>query len=314
MVWLIVGLVAISVTLLVLGATQFMAQPDTRLVRRRLQAVPAGEMGIREVRDRRRRRIQRESLEGFLEAFGARVASGSAGRKSLRAMLVHAGYRSPNAGLVFMGVRILLAGALLVVGIVAAASIGATPQNRLLFILFGGLLGWMLPFIVVRRQVKGRQTEIQRSLPDALDMMVVCVEAGMGLNQALVRVGEEMDRVCRSLSEEFALVNLEIRAGTPRDEALKHLGERTGVQDMRSFVSMLVQTDRFGTSIGTALRVHADESRTKRRQRAEEEAAKLSVKLLIPIVLFVFPSIFIVILGPASFRLAEMFGAMGATP
>jgi tight adherence protein C len=213
-----------------------------------------------------------------------------------------------------MGVRVLLAGGLLFVGILAAASYGITAQNRLLLILLGGLLGWMLPFIIVRRKVKARQGEIQRALPDALDMMVVCVEAGMGLNQALVRVGEEMDRVSRNLSEEFSLVSLEIRAGTPRDEALRHLGDRTGVADMRSFVSMLVQTDRFGTSIGEALRIHADESRTKRRQRAEELAAKLAVKLLIPIVLFIFPAIFIVILGPASFRMAELFGSMGGGP
>lgn len=314
MVWLIVGLVAVSAALFVLGASQFVVQSEAQLVRRRLQAVPVGEMGIREVRERRRRRIQRESLEGFLEAFGARVASESGRRKSLRDMLVHAGYRSPNAGLVFMGIRVLLAGGLLFLGILAAASFGVTAQNRLLLILFGGLLGWMLPFIIVRRKVKARQGEIQRALPDALDMMVVCVEAGMGLNQALVRVGEEMDRVSRALAEEFALVSLEIRAGTPRDEALRHLGDRTGLSDMRSFVSMLVQTDRFGTSIGQALRIHADESRTKRRQRAEEEAAKLSVKLLIPIILFIFPSIFIVILGPASFRLGDLFGAMGAGP
>lgn len=314
MVWVIVGLVAVSAALFVLAASQFLVQPEARLVRRRLEAVPMGEMGIREIRERRRRRLQRESLEGFLEAFGARVAADSSRRKSLRAMLVHAGYRSPRAGLIFMALRVLLAGAFFLVGVVAAASLGMTPQNRLLLIVFGGLLGWMLPFILVRRKARIRQDEIQRTLPDALDMMVVCVEAGMGLNQALVRVGEEMDRISRSLAEEFALVSLEIRAGTPREEALRHLGDRTGVADMRAFVSMLIQTDRFGTSIGQALRIHADETRTKRRQRAEEAAAKLAVKLLIPIVLFVFPSIFIVILGPASFRIAQMFGTMGGGP
>jgi tight adherence protein C len=160
--------------------------------------------------------------------------------------------------------------------------------------------------------MRRRQTELTRALPDALDLMVVCVEAGLGLNQALVRVGEEIDRVSRILSEEFVLVSLEIRAGAPREEALRHLGERTGLSEFRAFVSMLIQTDRFGTSIAQALRIHADESRTKRRQRAEEEAAKLAVKLLIPIVLFIFPSIFIVILGPALFRLGDLFGAMGA--
>jgi len=311
MVWLIVTLVAFSVMLFVLSASQFVVQPETRLVRKRLQSVPLGDVGIREVRERRRRLAQRESLEGFLEAFGARVASESGRRKSLRDMLMHAGYRRPSAGFIFMATRVFTAGAGFALGVLAATFSGASPDNRILMVLTGVLMGWMLPFLYMKRRMRRRQGEIQRALPDALDMMVVCVEAGMGLNQALVRVGEEMDRVSRALAEELALVSLEIRAGTPRDEALRHLGDRTGIADVRSFVSMLVQTDRFGTSIGQALRIHADESRTKRRQRAEEEAAKLSVKLLIPIVLFIFPSIFIVILGPAALQLGELFGTLG---
>jgi tight adherence protein C len=120
-----------------------------------------------------------------------------------------------------------------------------------------------------------------------------------------------MDRVSAALSAELVLVSLEIRAGTPRDEALRHLADRTGLGEMRAFVSMLIQTDRFGTSVAKALRIHADESRTKRRQRAEEQAAKLAVKMLIPIVLFIFPSIFIVILGPAVVRIGDLLGVMG---
>jgi tight adherence protein C len=314
MIWFVVGLIALSVALFVFGAAQLVTPAETRLVRRRLQALPMEGMGIREVRERRRRREQRESLEAFLEAFGARFGAESGQRKQLRNMLIHAGYRRPNAGLIFMGTRIFLAGVFLMAGIFAAAMFGISPQNRLLMVLGGLLLGWMIPFIVVRRKRRTRQDELQRALPDALDMMVVCVEAGMGLNQALVRVGEEMDRVSPALAEEITLVSLEIRAGTPRDEALRHLGERTGLQDIRAFVSMLIQTDRFGTSIGSALRIHADESRTMRRQRAEEAAAKLAVKLLIPIVFLVFPSMFIVILGPAAFRVADLFGAMGGGP
>ena len=150
------------------------------------------------------------------------------------------------------------------------------------------ILGWMIPFLFLKKKIRARQDELQRALPDALDLMVVCVEAGLGLNQALVRVGEEMDRVSRTLAEELTLVSLEIRAGTPREEALANLGKRSGVSDIRAFTSMLIQTDRFGTSIADALRIHADELRTKRRQRAEEEAAKLTVKMLIPIVMFIF--------------------------
>jgi tight adherence protein C len=186
--------------------------------------------------------------------------------------------------------------------------VSVTPQQRLLALVGSAMLGWMLPFLYLKKKVRARQDELQRSLPDALDLMVVCVEAGLGLNQALVRVGEEMDRVSTTLAEELTLVSLEIRAGTPREEALANLGKRTGVSDIRAFTSMLIQTDRFGTSIADALRVHADELRTKRRQRAEEEAAKLTVKMLIPIVMFIFPAIFLVILGPAVFHVSEFFG------
>jgi tight adherence protein C len=313
MIWLVVGLTALSVTLLVWGGSQLVTQSDSRVVRRRLQSL-AMTGGVLEVRERRRRRAQRESLESFLEAFGARVGSGAARKKQLRDTLLHAGFRHPNAGLIFMGTRVGLATIFLLVGVIAATFFGVTPQNRLMMVAAGMLFGWMLPFMVVKRKMRRRQDELQRALPDALDLMVVCVEAGLGLNQALVRVGEEIDRVSRALSEELVLVSLEIRAGTPRDDALRHLGDRTGLAEIRSFVSMLIQTDRFGTSIAQALRIHADESRTRRRQLAEEAAAKLAVKLLIPIVLFIFPSLFIVILGPAIFRIGDLFGVMGGTP
>jgi tight adherence protein C len=312
MIWLFVGLVAVSVSLLVLGVAQLVTDPEARLVRRRLQTVPTGAGRAETARERRRRRAQRESMESFLETFGERVGGEKGRRKSVKDMLIHAGYRRPNAGVVYIGIRVVLLGAGLAGGTLLAAFFGATAGHRLLLIVAGGLLGWMLPFLVVRSRVRRRQDEIQRTLPDALDLMVVCVEAGLGLNQALVRVGEEMERVSPAVSQEFILVSLEMRAGAPREEALRNLGERTGLADVRAFVAMLIQTDRFGTSIADALRIHADELRTKRRQRAEEKAAKLTVKLLIPIILFIFPSMFIVMLGPAVFHVTEAFGGLGA--
>jgi tight adherence protein C len=144
-------------------------------------------------------------------------------------------------------------------------------------------------------------------MPDMLDMLVVCVEAGLGLNQALVRVADEIDHVSLVMSEQLALVNLEMRAGTPRDEALKNLADRTGLTDMKSLVGMLIQTDRFGTSVADALRVHSDTMRTKRRQRAEEAAAKTTIKLVFPLVLFVFPAMFVVVLGPSVIAIYRMF-------
>ena len=143
-----------------------------------------------------------------------------------------------------------------------------------------------------------------------LDMLVCCVEAGLGLNQALVRVSDEIDHVSPIMSEQLAMINLEMRAGTPRDEALKNFAERTGLVDIRSLVSMLVQTDRFGTSVATALRVHSETMRTKRRQRAEEAAAKTTIKLVFPLVLFVFPAMFVVVLGPSALAIFRTFSKL----
>ncbi|MDX1389016.1 MAG: type II secretion system F family protein, partial [Acidobacteriota bacterium] len=159
-------------------------------------------------------------------------------------------------------------------------------------------------------RVKSRQTSLSRALPDTLDLLVVCVEAGLGLNQALVRVSDEVDRISPEMSDELTVVNLEIRAGTPRDEALRRLGERTGVDDIRSLTSMLLQTDRFGTSIADALRVHSDTLRTKRMQKAEEAAAKTTVKMLFPLIFFIFPAIFVVLVGPAVFLFRDFFGGL----
>jgi tight adherence protein C len=166
-------------------------------------------------------------------------------------------------------------------------------------------IGWVVPPFVIRHRITRRQKNIVRALPDALDMMVVCVEAGLALNQALLRVSEEITNVSPLMGEHLAMVNLEIRAGTARDEALRNLGERTGVPDIKSLVTMLIQTDRFGTSIATALRVHADTLRSKRRQRAEEAAAKTTIKLIFPLVFFIFPAMFVVILGPALIQIVN---------
>ena len=313
MIWAVVLLIAVSVSMFVMGVAGVVTDPETRLVRRRLQAAAGVGLRMGELRERRRRRRSRESLEAFLEAFGARVGGGKT-RVHMREMLLHAGYRRPSSGLVFIGARVALAAALGFSAILLATFADISPEQRVLLIVGLALLGWMIPFIYVRKKVRRRKDELQRTLPDALDLLVVCVEAGLGLNQALVRVGEEMNRVSRTLAEELTLVSLEIRAGTPREDALRNLGLRTGVPDIRAFTSMLLQTDRFGTSIADALRIHADELRTKRRQRAEEAAAKLTVKMLIPIIVFIFPSIFLVILGPAVFHVGELFNVFGATP
>jgi tight adherence protein C len=167
-------------------------------------------------------------------------------------------------------------------------------------------LGYLLPNIVLARLEKRRQHKIRLSLPDALDLLVVSVEAGLGLDQAMQRVGEELVFAHPELCEELRLINFELRAGKARSEALHNLGERTGVDDVISLVAMLVQTDKFGTSIAKSLRVHSDTLRTKRRQRAEEAAAKTGVKMVFPLVLCIFPAIWVVTLGPAAIKIVQV--------
>jgi tight adherence protein C len=174
--------------------------------------------------------------------------------------------------------------------------------------LLSVVYGLFMPSFTLSRMISNQQGRITRALPDALDLMVVCVEAGLGLNAALQRVGREMELVEKDLSSELAITNREIRAGKARDEALRNLGDRTGVDDVKSLVAMLVQTDRFGTSIADSLRVFADSMRTKRRQRAEEQVAKAAIKLIFPLLFFIFPALLIVLMGPALIKLTEIFG------
>lgn len=165
--------------------------------------------------------------------------------------------------------------------------------------LVAALMGYLLPGFWLSRKIKARQKVITNGLPDALDLMIVCLEAGSAMDQAIMKVGEELALAYPALSEELKLLITETRAGKPRIEAFRNLASRTGVEDVRALVAMLVQTDRFGTSVSQALRTHADVSRTKRRQRAEEAAAKIGVKLVFPLVFLLFPAFFVVTLGPA---------------
>ena len=219
----------------------------------------------------------------------------------LQRRLVAAGYRNNEALIVFLGIRVACA------AVMFAAL--ATPLFVLpnIVMAFGGAgLGYILPNIVLARLEKRRQHRIRLSLPDALDLLVVSVEAGLGLDQAMQRVGEELVFAHPELCEELRLINFELRAGKARSEALHNLGERTGVDDVQSLVAMLVQTDKFGTSIAKSLRVHSDTLRTKRRQRAEEAAAKTGVKMVFPLVLCIFPAIWVVTLGPAAIKIVQV--------
>jgi tight adherence protein C len=303
MLYVIAALAGGSVILLIYGVFSLVpARP--RAISRRLAELEAG--GARHYAIQRRlRQAKRERLEGLLEAFGEKVSAKRAEWSQVQQRLVQAGYRRTSAVAIYFALRLLAVAALGGSGLVFGALLGARPALVMLVTGGGALAGWIFPRYYILKRIKKRQKAITRALPDALDLMVVCVEAGLGLNQALIRVSEEMEHVSQTMSEELMLTNLEIRAGTPRDEALRNLGERTGVNDVKSLIAMLIQTDRFGTSIATALRVHSDTMRTKRRQRAEEAAAKTTIKLVFPLVLFIFPAMFVVILGPAVLHIIE---------
>lgn len=230
--------------------------------------------------------------------------------KKLQKQLMHAGFRSQEAPIIYRAIQIAtMAGLpLLVAGVCAVM---ARPLgSALVYIIIAFVAGFILPRFFLGRITKNRQRELRWGLADALDLMVVSVEAGLGLNAAMLKVSTELKEVHAAISTEFELANLEIRVGRDRDEALRNLAERTGVDDLRSLVAMLIQTDKFGTSIAKGLRVFSDSLRTKRRQRAEQEAQKAAVKLLFPLSCFLFPTLFIAILGPAALNLMDVLGRM----
>jgi len=233
--------------------------------------------------------------------------------RRLRKRLIQAGYFDENAVTVYRVTRLIAAVVLPIMTFSLVTVILSWPVDTTAIGLtvLAVIYGLFMPSFILSRMISNRKGRITRALPDALDLMVVCVEAGLGLNAALQRVGREMELVEPDLSEELAITNREIRAGKPRDEALRNLGDRTGVNDVKSLVAMLVQTDRFGTSIADSLRVFADSMRTKRRQRAEELVAKAAIKLIFPLLLCIFPALLIVLMGPALIRMMDLFGAMG---
>lgn len=306
MVFLFAISTALCVTLLAMGAVSI-TSGQSRVVKRRLAALRGSDLSYRELQERRRREAKLERLQTLLETIGERVGSEDNRTGRTRDMLVQAGYRGSRAPAVYIGSRIVLAGAFWGLSMLGLGFFGLPATDTLLASLIGAGLGYYMPFLYIRRKVKSRQQELMKTLPDMLDLLVVCVESGLGLNQALVRVSEEIDHISPAMSDELTVVNLEIRAGKPRHEALRNLGERTGLSDVRALISMLVQTDRFGTSVADALRTHSDTLRTIRMQRAEERAAKVPAKLVFPLVLFVFPAFGVVILGPGVIQLMDVF-------
>jgi tight adherence protein C len=220
----------------------------------------------------------------------------------LRRQLVRAGCDTPQAMFIYVIATLVTPVVLVVLTLLVVGT-----RAGWLVAMFAAVIGYLLPGLYLSRKTEQRKKQIENGLPDALDLLIVCVEAGCGLDQALVKASDELEITYPALTHELRLITTEIRAGKPRLEAFKNFAARTGVDDVRSLVALLVQTDKFGTSIAQALRTHAETSRTKRRQRAEERAAKVGVKLVFPLVFFLFPALYVVILGPAVIQFVRVF-------
>jgi tight adherence protein C len=241
---------------------------------------------------------QPSTIVTLLHQLGEKVPSSEVELASARANLIRAGFRSENAVTVFFGLRIVATLGMLAVTIAMEPHMPPNPVMKVGMMVLGCATGWILPRFLLEKKVAKRKEIIRLSLPDALDLLVVSVEAGLGLDQAINHVAKELDVSHPQLSEDLSLVTLEMRAGKRRSEALRNFAERTGEDEVRKLVAILVQNDRFGTSMGESLRTHSDYMRIARRQEAEERAGKVGVKLVFPIFFFILPSMMIVAAGP----------------
>ncbi|MGN6652463.1 type II secretion system F family protein [Trinickia sp.] len=226
----------------------------------------------------------------------------------LRLRLMNAGWRSPHAAAVYFAAKTVLALAFPLIALpwLATSSVSTTPIELAGILLLLGAFGYYLPNAVLRRRVATRKRSIFEDFPDAIDLLTVCVEAGLGLDAAMVKVAEEIELRSPVVANELQLMLLELRSGFSKEQALRNLSLRTGVDDIESFSTMLIQAERFGTSIGDSLRVLSDTLRTRRRMRAEEQAAKIALKLLLPLCFCIFPAMFIVLLGPAMIQVSRV--------
>lgn len=276
-------------------ALWYVTEPD--LMKRRLSEVVAGAPAA----PRRGESVVSAGPSELARRVRSFVPTSPQQMGHVQRMLASAGYHGDWPAILFSSIQVALPIAAFVT-VLAVFGVSA-----LLPAVIGGALSYYLPVFWLGRRIDDRRREIRNGLPDATDLLIVCLEAGSGIDQAVARVAEELEIAYPALARELELIGSETRAGKQRMEAFKNFAERTKVDDVRSLVAMLVQTDRFGTSIGQALRTHADSSRTKRRQRAEERAAKLGVKLLFPLVFCLFPAFFAVVLGPAVVQIYRQF-------
>ncbi len=298
---LIAILFGLSIAVVIISLGRFLQARGSR-VRQRLQV----EEGKKEFRGREEHSpefLPKELVDKAEEKLG--LKRGSTQVREVKKTLQRAGIHGERALSIFLGLKLGLSVALPVVVLPFLHRAGVVKGLLLPLFFLLAAAGYFLPNLILNRMVEARQKKIRESLPDALDLLVVCVEAGQALNAALKRVADDLKISSPPLSQELTLVNLEIAAGLEREQALRNLAERTGVEEVASLCSMLIQSDRFGTSMAQALKVQSDTLRTTRRQKLEELAAKTPVKLVFPLLLFIFPALMVVIIGPAAIRIME---------
>lgn len=241
----------------------------------------------------------------LMKKLGNVIPSNPKDTNTMQRRLIRAGFRGENALKTLYGAKLVFAILLPLIMILVVAHSGAEQANKVMAVLAATAMGFFGPNEYVKRVSQRRQKQIQRGLSNSLDLMVVCVESGLGLDQAIMQVAKELEHAHPEISEEFSLVNLELKAGKRRIEALRNLAERTGVNDLKKLVAVLIQADRFGTGIGQSLRAHADYMRVQARQIAEEKAAKLGVKLIFPIFFCILPTLFMVTVGPVAVKIVR---------
>jgi tight adherence protein C len=294
--YVLLGMIIFGVIALLLTPNLFRPSPEAQRI---LDVTKSDRPDVRTIRGKEQ--MQNNLL---VAASELRIRLGLADNPRLKARLAGAGIHGNASADAFFASQFLVP----LAGAVAGSLVGS---NTLMWVLGLGVVGYLAPDMWLNRKTSKRRHRIRRSIPDALDLMVICIDAGLGLDQALLRIGQELDASHPDIHEEFLQVNREQRAGRPRIEAWQNLADRTEIDEFAGFVAMLTQTDRFGTPIIQALSRFSEEIRTKRRQRAEEAAAKTKIKIIFPLVLCIFPCIFIVLLAPAILSIMAGFQSMG---
>lgn len=305
MTWVISSLIFMMVLLCSMGLYLVLGSRATmNVIKRRAE----GQVGVASSDNESISLSFKDKLHALLARLGeANKPSSESEVSVIREALSTAGYRHAQAPILFVGAKLLSALLALGLVIILPAKLLGFPTVTVQLAIYVGAAsaGYFLPMLWLRYAINKRKEKVLDAFPDALDLMVVCVEAGLGLDAAISRVSSEIRFAHKELAEEFNLVSLELRTGLSRAEALKNLSRRIDLEEVSSLVALLVQTDKFGTSVGQSLRVHSDAMRIKRQLRAEELAAKLPVKLLFPLVFFIFPSLFVIVVGPAAVKIAK---------